>query len=232
MSDRCEACGKSWVQHAGVQVICEKLQKIRKDPFTSWQDGDIGPVEALRGLRDIVEMRDAEIDRLKTLKGAMDGVDEQVHTVADAIALREQEGMVSFKAFDLVREEMERLQRMEVFLKERDLRRGLAHEAAADRAARAEAALGEAYELLAEAYRKLSGKKHHASDCATSNAPAEKPGPCDCDVGMVEMVLFSGKIIGGDMENSSVTVALEASPAGVRMMEPCTLLLSRDAVSR
>ncbi len=27
-----------------------------------------------------------------------------------------------------------------------------------------------------------SGKTVHASDCATSRAPAEEPGPCDCDV--------------------------------------------------
>lgn len=27
-----------------------------------------------------------------------------------------------------------------------------------------------------------SGKSVHASDCATSVAPAEEPGPCDCDV--------------------------------------------------
>lgn len=35
-------------------------------------------------------------------------------------------------------------------------------------------------EVLAAAYVKLSGKDHHASDCATSNAPAMQPGPCDC----------------------------------------------------
>lgn len=36
-------------------------------------------------------------------------------------------------------------------------------------------------EELAEAYIKLSGKSTHASDCATSNAPAMDPGPCNCD---------------------------------------------------
>lgn len=36
-------------------------------------------------------------------------------------------------------------------------------------------------EELAEAYIKLSGKSVHASDCATSNAPAMEPGPCNCD---------------------------------------------------
>ena len=36
-------------------------------------------------------------------------------------------------------------------------------------------------EELAEAYIKLSGKSTHASDCATSNAPAKDPGPCNCD---------------------------------------------------
>ena len=40
---------------------------------------------------------------------------------------------------------------------------------------------GEARELLAGAYIELSGKKHHSSDCATSNAPAMLPGRCDCD---------------------------------------------------
>jgi hypothetical protein len=36
-------------------------------------------------------------------------------------------------------------------------------------------------ELLAAAYIQLSGKEEHASDCATSNAPATMPGRCDCD---------------------------------------------------
>lgn len=35
-------------------------------------------------------------------------------------------------------------------------------------------------ERLADAYIKLSGKDEHASDCATSCAPAEDPRPCDC----------------------------------------------------
>lgn len=37
------------------------------------------------------------------------------------------------------------------------------------------------WEDLADYYVKLSGKRTHASDCATSCAPAMKPGPCDCD---------------------------------------------------
>lgn len=36
-------------------------------------------------------------------------------------------------------------------------------------------------ELLAAAYIELSGKDEHASDCATSNAPAMMPGRCDCE---------------------------------------------------
>jgi uncharacterized coiled-coil protein SlyX len=36
-------------------------------------------------------------------------------------------------------------------------------------------------EALAAAYIELSGKDEHASDCATSNAPAMTPGRCDCD---------------------------------------------------
>lgn len=35
-------------------------------------------------------------------------------------------------------------------------------------------------EVLADLYIKASGKTIHASDCATSVAPAETPGPCDC----------------------------------------------------
>ena len=36
------------------------------------------------------------------------------------------------------------------------------------------------HEKLATAYIALSGTDVHASDCATSNAPAYEPGPCDC----------------------------------------------------
>lgn len=35
-------------------------------------------------------------------------------------------------------------------------------------------------ERVADAYKLASGKDIHASDCATSNAPAMEPGPCDC----------------------------------------------------
>ena len=35
-------------------------------------------------------------------------------------------------------------------------------------------------EVLADMYIKLSGTTRHTSDCATSCAPAETPGPCDC----------------------------------------------------
>jgi hypothetical protein len=37
-------------------------------------------------------------------------------------------------------------------------------------------------EVLADLYIRLSGKTRHTSDCATSIAPAETPGPCDCDM--------------------------------------------------
>jgi hypothetical protein len=43
------------------------------------------------------------------------------------------------------------------------------------------AEIGRLRELLAAAYIELSGKEEHASDCATSNAPAMMPGRCDCD---------------------------------------------------
>jgi hypothetical protein len=37
------------------------------------------------------------------------------------------------------------------------------------------------WEVLAVGYQAISGKAYHASDCATSCAPAEKPSACDCD---------------------------------------------------
>ena len=41
-----------------------------------------------------------------------------------------------------------------------------------------------------KAYRliKESGKSVHASDCATSLAPAEEPGPCDCNASEIEII--------------------------------------------
>lgn len=36
------------------------------------------------------------------------------------------------------------------------------------------------WEVLAAGYVAVSGKRYHASDCATSSAPAMEPGPCDC----------------------------------------------------
>lgn len=38
------------------------------------------------------------------------------------------------------------------------------------------------HEPLADLFIFLSGKRTHASDCATSSAPAYLPRPCDCDV--------------------------------------------------
>jgi hypothetical protein len=35
-------------------------------------------------------------------------------------------------------------------------------------------------EVLADLYIQLSGTDVHGHDCATSVAPAETPGPCDC----------------------------------------------------
>ena len=35
-------------------------------------------------------------------------------------------------------------------------------------------------ELLSDVYKAASGKQAHSSDCATSQAPAERPGPCNC----------------------------------------------------
>ena len=37
-------------------------------------------------------------------------------------------------------------------------------------------------EILAVGFIAISGKTIHASNCATSRAPAMMPGPCDCDV--------------------------------------------------
>lgn len=51
---------------------------------------------------------------------------------------------------------------------------------AADRIEALEAEVERLREELAAAYVDQSGTVQHASDCATSNAPAMKPGPCDC----------------------------------------------------
>lgn len=39
---------------------------------------------------------------------------------------------------------------------------------------------GDVAELAAEAFKRLSGKERHSSNCATSVAPAFVPGPCNC----------------------------------------------------
>lgn len=36
-------------------------------------------------------------------------------------------------------------------------------------------------EVIADGLIAMSGKRWHASDCATSSAPAYMPAPCDCD---------------------------------------------------
>ena len=49
-------------------------------------------------------------------------------------------------------------------------------------------------ELLASAYIKISGKRKHSSDCATSDAPAYTPKECDCAYkeDVEEIPLFKG----------------------------------------
>ena len=49
-----------------------------------------------------------------------------------------------------------------------------------DRIKELEAEVERLREELAAAYVDQPGTVQHASDCATSNAPAMKPGPCDC----------------------------------------------------
>ena len=49
-------------------------------------------------------------------------------------------------------------------------------------------------EDLADLYIRLSGTNHHASDCATSVAPAETPGPCDCAVRREEPAKLDAEI--------------------------------------
>ena len=51
---------------------------------------------------------------------------------------------------------------------------------AADRIEAQAAEIRSLREKLADAYVELSGKRVHASDCATSDAPALEPGRCDC----------------------------------------------------
>lgn len=60
-------------------------------------------------------------------------------------------------------------------------------------------ALGSDFEVLAEGYKALSGKRWHMSDCATSCAPAYKPGPCDCcsphDEAAAVLKAFNGGLV-------------------------------------
>ena len=35
--------------------------------------------------------------------------------------------------------------------------------------------------LLSDAYKEISGKENHASDCAACQIPAENPARCDCE---------------------------------------------------
>ena len=80
---------------------------------------------------------------------------------------------------------VERLRREIVFRDHGDGRKTMMRlnsngDEAADRIEALEAENERLREELAAAYIKLSGTDQHASDCATSNAPAMKPGPCDC----------------------------------------------------
>ena len=47
-------------------------------------------------------------------------------------------------------------------------------------------------EELADLHIRLSGKSVHASDCSTSIAPAETPGPCDCNEPQPEQEQYNG----------------------------------------
>lgn len=54
-------------------------------------------------------------------------------------------------------------------------------EASVEELATTEADAGRIREELADAYKRASGRGSHSNDCATSVAPAEMPGPCDCE---------------------------------------------------
>lgn len=66
--------------------------------------------------------------------------------------------------------------------------------------------IAELREKLADAYIQLSGRNAHHSDCATSAAPAETPGPCDC----TEPAQSPSGILGGGPQPVPASAAVVA----------------------
>jgi len=69
----------------------------------------------------------------------------------------------------------------------------------------------ETREEKADRFKQESGKEFHTSDCSTSIAPAEEPGPCDCDAddpatGWINMVMGWARI--NHLESDTVISAL------------------------
>lgn len=80
----------------------------------------------------------------------------------------------------------------------------------------ADVMVGYIRERVADAYKLASGKAVHASDCATSNAPAMEPGPCDCEGapellavinGLIEMAEAYGLAIDARVERARAAIA-------------------------
>jgi len=76
-------------------------------------------------------------------------------------------------------------------------------------------------EDLADSYVKLSGVSDHASDCATSSAPAITPGPCDCAVAdSVRSRRINGLEVIRDVNPAIASVALLQETARAALGEP------------
>jgi len=76
-------------------------------------------------------------------------------------------------------------------------------------------------EDLADSYVKLSGVSDHASDCATSSAPAITPGPCDCAVAdSVRSRRINGLEAIRDVNPAIASVALLQEIARAALGEP------------
>ena len=67
-------------------------------------------------------------------------------------------------------------------------------------------------EQLAWHYIQQSGKTVHASDCATSVAPAMRPGPCDCDAAQPAPIPETFQVAPGVVQDEQPQAAGDLRP--------------------
>jgi hypothetical protein len=135
------------------------------------KDGKHIPIEDVYiDLRDAtIEAQAAEIERLESLIGV---------TANYWLALQDKHPVQWEGAIDAAMEAA--CAEIELLLNYDEAKANALHNTL-NQLANAEQEIERLRELLVVAYIELSGKEEHASDCATSNAPAMMPGRCDCD---------------------------------------------------